>query len=100
MPRKKDYGPATRKSQRLTTASEDSENDIQEDEIAEGTEPEEPARLPASEIKSEPILPSIEDSTESEEIYDSAAEETNIFEEDAEAAQNDNEKERHFPQSD
>ena len=77
---KKDYGPATRKSQRRTTASEEPilRAEDREETLAgtkaEGPEPEEPARLALGE-KREPDrpLPSIEENEESEE-YDSALE--------------------------
>src|SRR4030088_315976 len=70
MPTKRDYGPPTRRSQRLTTASEELEEITQVDDheeaivvaTAEGTEPEEPARLALGETRAQDtILPSIEE---------------------------------------
>src|ERR1700694_3388711 len=77
---KKDYGPATRKSQRRTTASEEPilRAEDREETLAgtkaEGPEPEERASLALGE-KREPDrpVPSIEENVESEE-YDSSHE--------------------------
>ena len=76
---KRDYGPPIRRSQRLTTASEEPEKINQVDDrdkskesenpeevnavaTAEGTEPEEPARLALGENRAQDtLLPSIEE---------------------------------------
>src|ERR1700694_2747673 len=77
---KRDYGAPTRRSQRLTTASEDPITQVDDRgeviavTIAEGTEPEEPARLTLGENREQDTpLPSIEEDTESED-YNSALE--------------------------
>jgi len=76
----RDYGPPTRRSQRLTTASEepitqvDDRGEVIAVTIAEGTEPEEPARLTLGENREQDTpLPSVENDNESED-YDSAPE--------------------------
>src|SRR3981081_4363332 len=92
MPTKRDYGSPTRRSQRLTTASEEPEGittqvDINDEEAtavtvatAEGTEPEEPARLALGDNREQDtLLPSIEEEEESED-YDSALENNNLEE--------------------
>src|ERR1700716_3250385 len=93
MPTKRDYGPPTRRSQHLTTASEEPEgittqvdgND--EEAIAvtvattEGTEPEEPARLALGDNREQDtLLPSIEEEDNESEEYDSATETNNLEE--------------------
>jgi hypothetical protein len=98
MPLKKDYGPPTRRSQRLTTASEEPEKINQVDDrdkskesenpeeevnvIAEGTEPEEPARLELGENREQDTpFPSIEEEEDHEsEDYDSAPASVNLEE--------------------
>jgi len=77
---KRDYGAPTRRSQRLTTASEepitqvDDRGEVIAVTIAEGTEPEEPARLTLGENREQDTpLPSVEEDNESED-YDSAPE--------------------------
>ena len=92
MPTKRDYGPPTRRSQRLTTASEEPEGittqvDVNDEEAtavavatAEGTEPEEPARLALGDNREQDtLLPSIEEEEESKD-YDSAPENNNLEE--------------------
>src|SRR3981081_159679 len=92
MPTKRDYGSPTRRSQRLTTASEEPEGittqvDVNDEEAtavavatAEGTEPEEPARLALGDNREQDtLLPSIEEEEESED-YDSAPENNNLEE--------------------
>src|SRR3981081_4223239 len=92
MPTKRDYGSPTRRSQRLTTASEEPEGittqvDVNDEEAtavavatAEGTEPEEPARLVHGDNREQDtLLPSIEEKEESED-YDSAPENNNLEE--------------------
>src|SRR3979411_1243239 len=92
MPTKRDYGPPTRRSQRLTTASEEPEDittqvDVNDEEATavavgtvEGTEPEEPARLALGDNREQDtLLPSIEEEEESED-YDSAPENNNLQE--------------------
>jgi hypothetical protein len=93
MPTKRDYGPPTRRSQRLTTASEEPEgittqvDDHEEEAIAvavataEGTEPEEPARLALGDNREQDtLLPSIEEEDNESEEYDSATETNNLEE--------------------
>ena len=95
MPPKGDYGPPTRRSQRLTTASEEpekinqvddrdksteSENPEEVNVTVEGTEPEEPAHLELDENREQDTpLPSVEEEHESED-YDSAPENNNLEE--------------------
>ena len=95
MPPKRDYGPPTRRSQRLTTASEEperinqvddrdksteSENPEEVNVTAEGTEPEEPARLELGENREQDTpLPSVEEEHKSED-YDSTPENNNLEE--------------------
>src|ERR1700716_4187753 len=93
MPTKRDYGPPTRRSQRLTTTSEEPEGittqvDDHEGEAiavavatAEGTEPEEPARLALGDNREQDtLLPSIEEEDNESEEYDSATETNNLEE--------------------
>src|ERR1700716_1686192 len=93
MPTKRDYGPPTRRSQRLTTASEEPEgittqvDDYEEEAIAvavaiaEGTEPEEPARFALGDNREQDtLLPSIEEEDNESEEYDSATETNNLEE--------------------
>src|SRR3979411_3450805 len=88
---KRDYSPPTRRSQCLTTALEEPEGitpgvDVTEEEApavtvatAEGTEPEEPARLALGDNREQDtLLPSIEEEDNESEEYDSATENTNL----------------------
>ena len=91
MPPKRDYGPPTRRSQRLTTVLEELQEITQVDDhkeeaiavtvvIAEGTKPEQLAHLALSDNREQDtLLPSIEEDNESEE-YDSVTENNNLEE--------------------